>query len=42
MGYTDVKREAIEGAVHEEGAIVFLKIMPFSAMLSIVGEVLRS
>jgi len=37
-----VKSEAIEGAVQEDEAIVFLNIIPFSAILSIVGEVLRS
>jgi hypothetical protein len=42
MGYVDVKREAMEGAVHEEGAITFLKRIPFSAILSILGDVLRS
>jgi hypothetical protein len=36
----DVKRETIEGAVHEEGAIAFVKMIPFSAISSILGEVL--
>ena len=42
MGYRDVQSEATEGAVHEEGAIAFLKVTPFCAILSMLGVVLRA